>query len=94
MQHFDFAQPNNLKQLREAKGITRRTLAMACAADVSQILKYEKGERMPSYRVLRTLARFLGVSIEEIYPTVTEIDKRLDQVKEMIINISTFSANK
>lgn len=90
MQRFELAKPNNLKQVREAKQISRQTLAMACAADVSQIRKYENGDRMPSYCVLRRLARFLEVSIEEIYPAVVEIDRHLDQVKAMIINIATF----
>jgi transcriptional regulator with XRE-family HTH domain len=93
MKYPDLAQQNNLKRLREAKGISRRTLAMACSSDVSQIRKYENGARMPSYRTLRTMARFLEVPIEEMYPAVMEIDKHLDRVKELIVNISTFRAN-
>ena len=88
MKHQDLIKQNNLRQLREAKKISRSMLAMACTSDVSQIRKYEQGKCMPNYWVLRKIARFLGVSIDEIYPCVVELDKRLDRVKEIVLNMT------
>lgn len=82
------ANQNNLRKTREEKRLSQRILAMACAQDISQIRKYEKGQHMPSYSVLRSLSRFLEVPIEELYPAVADIDKRLDRVKELILHMA------
>ena len=87
MKKIDLIKENNLRVIRESKGFSRRVMAMACGSDISQIRKYERGERMPCYHVLRSFSRFLGASIEEIYPSFVELDKVQDKIKDLVINM-------
>ena len=77
---------NNLRKIREDKSISRRILAMGCGQDISQVRRYEIGESLPSFPVIRKLTEFLDVKIEEIYPELIEkIDDDTHRVKDILL---------
>lgn len=57
---------NKLKQLREAKGLTRKAVAQYLNIDQTTYGKYELGKRDPDYDSLKMLADFFDVSIDYI----------------------------
>ena len=82
---INIALNNRIKQIREERGITQRELAWVCFQNEAEIRRYEKGKRFPNYPVLRRMARFMEVSIEEMYPQVKEIDEQVDRIKEILM---------
>ena len=73
-----------LKELREGKGYSLRTLAELCNTSKSAVSLYEKGERSPKYEVIQTLARVLDVDEDYLLgktdtPRKTFISTRIDQ---------------
>lgn len=75
----ELARTNNLKKIREQKGMTQGALAMVCRQSGTEISRYERGICMPSYVVLLSIATFLDVSIEEIYPGFHEIYEKIER---------------
>lgn len=57
---------NNLKKLRENKGITQIALQMATGIEQALLSKYETGERVPPTETLIRLADFYNVSMDYI----------------------------
>lgn len=55
-----------LKNLRKARGMTVRDLALASGVAASTISKAETGGRKPQGKTLEALAEALGVSAEEL----------------------------
>ena len=53
-----------LKQLREEKSMSQRSLAMKLNLSQSTVSFYETGERLPDIDVLILLAKFFDVSID------------------------------
>lgn len=53
-----------LKELRQEKNISTRTLASAIGVSNSIISKWEKGQRTPSIDNLYSLAVYFGVSAD------------------------------
>jgi len=51
-----------LKELREEKGISINKLSKEIGVDHSSIVRWEKGERIPSIDNLYLLAKFFNVS--------------------------------
>ena len=62
---MDFA--SHLKALRQRAGHTQRSLAEAAGVPGRTVEKWESGQ-LPSMLVLRSLARVLGVSLDELIP--------------------------
>lgn len=54
---------NLIRQLREVKGMTRGDLAAALGADVSSVVGWESGKRLPRERTRLQLARLLGCEV-------------------------------
>lgn len=57
---------NRMKELREAKGLSKSAVAEAVGITVSTILKYEAGRTQPSVYAAWKLAKLYGVTIEEM----------------------------
>jgi transcriptional regulator with XRE-family HTH domain len=55
-----------LKQLREARDLSQEDLSAGTDISVSQISRYERGERDPSLSHLRRLSEFLGITVAEL----------------------------
>jgi transcriptional regulator with XRE-family HTH domain len=56
----------NLKNIREAKGISQRSLASSCTIDHSDISKIEKGERNITILTVLELATALEVKPKKL----------------------------
>lgn len=57
---------NRMKELREAKGLSKSAVAEAVGIAASAILKYEDGITQPSVYAAWKLAKLYGVTIEEM----------------------------
>ena len=54
---------NNLRMLREQRGLTREQLSKATKISASSINMYERGEREPSFEIVETFADFFNVDL-------------------------------
>jgi transcriptional regulator with XRE-family HTH domain len=87
-----------LKEAREAKGLNKQETAQQLGFSQSVYLRYENGDRNPTYSVIKDMALFLGVSAEYLTdqtddPTPCEIvvdssDKRLSFIIETYKSVS------
>lgn len=64
--HIGDVMLNNLRKLRESKGLTQIALQMATGIEQSLLSKFENGERIPPTETLINLADFYGVSMDYI----------------------------
>lgn len=53
-----------LKQLREKRGLSRRTLSELCGLHPDAVRRYERGLASPSIEAVCALADYLGVSVD------------------------------
>ncbi len=81
----------NLKALREEKGLLQKEVANAVDVHPSNYSKMEKGERDISIEVADKLAKFYGISIDELIhmngkipQEVTIIDKSVNERLKLI----------
>ena len=56
-----------LKQRRAAMGLSVRKLATESGVSVSHLTRIERGERFPSARILRRIAKPLGCEVDELF---------------------------
>jgi transcriptional regulator with XRE-family HTH domain len=56
----------NIKKIREQKGMMQKEVANAVGVHPSNYSKIEKGEREPSIEVLDKLAKFFGLTIDQL----------------------------
>lgn len=56
-----------IKELREAKGMSKTELARAMDVDLAAVHRWETGTAMPLAAKLPKLADLLGCSIDELY---------------------------
>jgi transcriptional regulator with XRE-family HTH domain len=57
---------HNLKQAREAQGLSQEDLMALADVHRTQVSKYERGETEPQLEILARLAKGLGVSIDSL----------------------------
>lgn len=57
---------NNIKRLREEKGILQKEVATEVGLGISHYSKIENGQREASVELLDKLAKFYGISIDQI----------------------------
>jgi transcriptional regulator with XRE-family HTH domain len=55
-----------VRELREARLISRGMVAAAIGISTSTLARWELGSRMPSYDALARLVRYLGVTYDEL----------------------------
>ena len=82
--------PNNIRKLRESRGLTQMQLAEHLGVSFQAVSTWEKGIKVPRSGALEKLAKFFGVSRAEVMgweeqPHFTsrderDIQKSLDQV--------------
>ena len=53
-----------LKQLREKRGLSRRTLSELCGLHPDAVRRYERGLASPTLEAACALADYLGVSVD------------------------------
>ncbi|HCM91823.1 MAG TPA: hypothetical protein DIS78_04580 [Lachnospiraceae bacterium] len=80
-----------IRELREAKGLSRQELADALSLSVTIIGKYENDVAAPSYGTLIEIARYFNVTTERLFgiDTGRKLDIRAlpEDKKELIINL-------
>lgn len=57
---------NNLRKLREKKGVYQRDVAEYLGVERTTYVKYERGDSEPNFEMLRRLADYFSVSIDTI----------------------------
>lgn len=85
MDYNDLLKNNNLKRIREQHRVNRRTLAAVIQRGSAQIKKYERGDLVPQYFIMHAILRFFNLPIEEVYPNIAELNKRVDTLRNMFI---------
>lgn len=58
--------PDRLRQLRERRGLSRRTLSELCGLSKNMIALYERGEADPSTETLCLMADLLEVTTDTL----------------------------
>ncbi len=61
---------NNIRTLRQEKGITQEQLSAAVKVSRQTIVAIEKGNYIPSLMLAMDLAKFFKVTIEELFHKV------------------------
>lgn len=59
---------NNLKKIREEKGLTQLEVAMSSNITDRQYRRIEKGEQDPKTKTAQLIARTLNTTVEELFP--------------------------
>ena len=74
MNNYDFG--NYLYTLRSAKGLSQSQLAQLLGVTNKAVSKWETGSAYPSAKLMYPLAKALGVSVEELYRSMTRDGQR------------------
>lgn len=57
---------DNIKKIRESRGLTADELGAAAGVTQSMITKYETGVRVPNVIIACAIAKRLGVTVEKL----------------------------
>ncbi len=71
--NFIMALSNNIKRLREEKGILQKEVATEVGLGISHYSKIENGQREASVELLDKLAKFYGITIDQIVHMDSEV---------------------
>ena len=58
---------NNLRAIRDRKGLTQEELAVAVGVSRQTIISIEKGKYVPSVVLAMNISRHFGMSVEDIF---------------------------
>ena len=75
----------NLAALRKAQGLTQLQLAEQLHYSDKAVSKWERGESMPDLAVMKQLADFYGIRIDDFLLTPeqrAEVDKLVEKIEE------------
>ncbi len=72
----------NIKRLRQEKGITQETLAEFLSVSFQSVSRWERGESYPDITMLPLLSKFFGVSVDELLGMNEEQDE--EKIKEYL----------
>lgn len=73
---------NQIKALRQARGITQEMLAEKLNLSSQAVSKWERGVSVPDIQLLPKLSAFFGVSIDELFSLSDET--RMERIQNMI----------
>lgn len=85
----EMALGENIKKLREIRGLSQKKAAELCGISESTWAKYEKGETQPTAAPIRLIAKGLQVSTDEILLEDDERSIRQD-LRRMMQKIEEF----
>jgi transcriptional regulator with XRE-family HTH domain len=68
---------NNIKHLRESKGLQQKQVAIDIGLGISHYNKIENGQREASVEVLDKLAKLYGISIDAVVHMEGEVPKEI-----------------
>lgn len=63
---------NNVKKYRDKKHWTQKELAVKAGMYVSEISRFEQEKQMPTLNRAQSLARALGVTVDDLFPMEVE----------------------
>ena len=73
-----------LKKARKDRGLTQEQLAERSGLSTRHIAKIEKGDVNPSFEVLSTLVKTLGVSFDAIFdPASEQVKAELQEIADL-----------
>ena len=88
-----------LQQLRKRKKLTQEELAQALFVSRTAVSKWESGRGYPNIDSLKTVAKYFGVSVDELLSgeellTIAEADtqKREDHLRDIVFGLLDISA--
>lgn len=58
--------PDNLRRLRERRGMNRRALSELVGISKNMVSRYERGERLPDIKTAMEIADFFEVSLDDL----------------------------
>ncbi|MEZ8297349.1 helix-turn-helix domain-containing protein [Vibrio splendidus] len=67
----------NIKRLREEKGVTQLDMAQAVGTSTKTVMNWESGKTEPKASELVTIAKRLGVSVNEVLGQKESAQKKL-----------------
>lgn len=82
---------NNLIYYRKASGLTQLELAQRFNYSDKSVSKWERGEGFPDVFVLKSLADFYGISIDDFYASEHKSIKIRDRQKHKQVYLQLFS---
>jgi len=68
---------NNIKRLREEKGLLQKQIASEVGLGISHYSKIENGQREASVELLDKFAKFYGITIDQIVHMDTDVPKEV-----------------
>ncbi len=75
---------NQIKALRQARGVTQETVAETLGVSAQAVSKWETGAAAPDIALLPAISAYFGVSIDELFALSDET--KLDRIQNMIWN--------
>ncbi len=75
---------NRIRRLRESKGVSRKELASKIKVDVSSLVGWEGGRRLPRESQRVRLARALGTDLDALFPS--NIDGSMSVVSASLVD--------
>lgn len=76
---------NQIKQLRQRRGITQETLAQHFGLTAQAVSKWECGSAAPDIELLPALSAYFGVTIDELF--ALSDDTRMERIQNMIWDV-------
>ena len=76
---------NQIKQLRQRRGITQEALAQQFGLTAQAVSKWECGSAAPDIELLPSLSAFFGVTIDELF--ALSDDTRMERIQNMIWDV-------
>lgn len=73
---------NQIKALRQSRGVTQETLAQAIGVSAQAVSKWETAAALPDIALLPQLSAYFGVSIDELFALSDET--RLERIQNML----------
>ena len=58
--------PDNLRRLRERRGMNRRALSELVGISKNMVSRYERGERLPDIKTAMEIADFFEFSLDDL----------------------------
>lgn len=73
---------NQIKSLRQRRGITQEAMAQHFGITPQAISKWERGVATPDISLLPDISAYFGVSIDELF--ALSDDKRMERIQNML----------
>lgn len=88
----------NIKQIRQAKGISQKQFAIDMGVSQPVVCEWQKGKKYPSSKHILQIAEYFGVSVQQVLGTEETDIEKLQQTLQLdpyVINLlSSLSKNQ